>query len=233
MIPPRNFSATVISNEYIAEETRKTVFESLDSEFTFHTGQFVNVKVEPKVMRAYSVASSSAIVPRFELCVKVVENGKGSGYIDRMQVGDIVEFMGPFGHFGRKDVSKNIVLFGTGTGIAPLKAIFDDEKEKGFPVKVHLVYGVRSLEFAAYNEYFTLMAKENKKFSYDLFVSRPPENFSGNAGRITTWLAGQSAEIFQNTEIIMCGNPAMIKEAKTTLLETFALPKEQVIIEAF
>lgn len=233
MIPPRNFSAKVISNEYIATETRKTIFEVSDAEFTFHTGQFVNLKVEPKIMRAYSVASSSHLLPQFELCVKVVENGKGSGYIDRMEPGEMVDFMGPFGHFGRKDTTKDVLLFGTGTGIAPLKAILDDEKEKGFPVKVHLVYGVRSLEFASYDEYFKTMAEQYSAFSYDLYVSRPENGFMGNAGRITDWLSAQSAEDFVNTEIIICGNPAMVKEAKITLLETFALPKEQVIIEAF
>ncbi len=233
MLPPRNFSAVVVSNEYIATETRKTVFEVLDPEFTFHTGQFVNVKVEPKVMRAYSVASSSARLPQFELCVKVVENGKGSGYIDRMQAGDTVEFMGPFGHFGRKDTSKEVLLLGTGTGIAPLKAILDDEKEKGFPVKVQLVFGVRSLEFASYDAYFNQLAKEYENFEYDLYVSRPEEGCTRKTGRITEWIANLSAEMLSNTEIIICGNPAMIKEAKTILLETFALPKEQVIIEAF
>jgi len=232
MTSPQNFSARVISNEYIAKETRKTIFEIQDKSFLFKTGQFVNLKVEPKIMRAYSVASSSSMLPLFELCVKVIENGKGSGYIDRMKEGDIVEFMGPFGHFGRKDYSKKILLLGTGTGIAPLKAILDDEKDKGFQVSVDLVFGVRSLEFASYHSYFKTLASENKNFQYNLCISRNEET-ENYKGRVTDWLKDQSNDFFENREIIICGNPSMIKEAKDILLNKFLISKEQLIIEAF
>lgn len=233
MIPPQSFQAVVVSNEYIAKETRKTIFEVQNTNLTFHTGQFVNLKVEPKVMRAYSVASSSARLPRFELCVKVVENGKGSGYIDRMNEGDVVEFMGPFGHFGRKDTTKKVLLLGTGTGIAPLKAICDDEKEKGFPVPVTLIYGVKSEEFVCYDALLKQYQLEFPQFSYSLWVSQPSESFSGNHGRITQWIQTMDSSYFKDTEILMCGNPAMIKEAKTILMEQKSVPKEDIIFEAF
>jgi len=240
MIKPQPFTATVISNEYIAKETRKTVF-TIGSKFDiqFSTGQFFNIKVPAKnpdekmVMRAYSIASSSSRLPEFELCVKVVENGKGSGYIDKMKAGDKIKMMGPFGHFGKKSEESKTIMIATGTGIAPMKAVCDELSEEHFEYGALLIFGVSQAEYASYDEYFTEMNEEHENFEYKLYVSRPNKNFTGNIGRVTAWLETQDVSDFENTEVLICGNPAMVKEVKKTLIDDFGIEKGDVVVEAY
>ncbi len=240
MIKPQPFTATVLSNEYIAKETRKTVFK-IHSDFNiqFTTGQFFNITVPAKnpdekmVMRAYSIASSSSRLPEFELCVKVVENGRGSGYIDEMQKGDEIKMMGPFGHFGKKDETKKTIMIATGTGIAPMKAICDELSENEFKNAGILIFGVSQHEYASYDEYFSTMSEKYENFEYKLYVSRPKEGFIGNAGRVTAWLENTTASDFKNAEVLICGNPAMVKEVKNILITDREMDKKDVIVEAY
>lgn len=238
-VKPIQFIATVVSNEYTAKETRRTVFEVKDpsSEFTFSTGQFVNLhcpEIEgavPPKPRAYSIASSMRVLPRFELCVKVIENGIGSGYIDSMKEGDEVEFTGPMGHFGRKKIKKNMLLVATGTGIAPMKAIVDEQQEDGFPVPCTLVFGVREECYASYKDYFQELAEEYENFSFFLYISRPEEeSTSGYEGRVTDFF-NENFE-YLGEEVLICGNPAMVKQVRSMLIEQ-GVEKRDIVVEAY
>lgn len=249
MNKPISFTTTVVSNEYTAKQTRKTRFKvdqsNLDSQdissFSFETGQFVNLKVEPKVMRAYSIASSASHLPEFELCVKIVENGKGSTYIENMKKGDRVEFMGPFGHFGKSSDSKKIVMIATGTGIAPMRAICEEEAEKGFPVLTQLIFGVSEEEYASYQEYFQELDALHKNFIFHLYVSRPNASYQTDSvrkiGRVTSWVDEKTSLDFEDTQILICGNPAMVKQVQTLLRDEKGVDKEtrknDIVVEAY
>lgn len=229
---PIKFTAKVLNNEYIAKETRETTFEIIsNNEINFSEGQFFNLIVEDKVMRAYSIASSSNKLPVFSLCVKIIKGGKGSGYIDSMKPNDEVSFMGPFGHFGKKS-DKKTVMIATGTGIAPMKAICEKLTEKEVNKNITLIFGVQSQEYASYNEYFTSISNKMDNFIYKLFVSRPPENYNGNIGRVTKWIETQNLENLNDTEFLLCGNPSMIKESKSLLINK-GVDKENIIVEAY
>lgn len=241
---PLPFAAYVVSTEYIAKETRKTVFEISDTTFTFSTGQFVNIMLRDdtgkNVMRAYSIASSASHLPRFELCVKVLENGLGSGFVDRLKIGDVVNFIGPFGHFGQKFPQKKLMMIATGTGIAPMKAIIDELSEKKFQKKTTLIFGVREEKYAFYREYFEKQDSLYPNFQFSLFISRPSEDFLqtqiAQKGRVTEIFSHQSGfsdEMFVDTEFLICGNPAMVKEVKKRLQEEKHIEKNVICVEAY
>ena len=244
---PSAFSATVVRNEYIAKETRETTFlvDQDNQELTFQAGQFFNIVLntpenpEKKVMRAYSVASSPKILPQFKLCVKVIENGKGlgSGFVDRLKKDESVKFSGPFGHFGKKFPQKKTIMVATGTGIAPMKAIIDELQESNFPTHTTLVFGVREEEHAFYREYFEVLQKEHTRFSFVLFISRPEKNtqFSHTTykGRVTEFFTDKTPENLSNTEFLICGNPAMVKEVRKILHNEKSVDKKNICVEAY
>ncbi len=235
---PISFTATVISQEYIAKETRKTLFEVPQSlNFSYKTGQFVNIVLtnneEKKIMRAYSFASSSSFLPYFELCVKVLENGLGSNFIDQLKIGDTVNFFGPFGHFGQKFPEKKIIMVATGTGIAPMKAIIDELSEKNFPTKTTLVFGVREEEYAFHRKYFESLDTDFQNFKFFLYVSRPSLHFSGKNGRVTNFFKEKTPEFFLDTEVLICGNPAMVKEVREILKDEKRVEKNNICVEVY
>jgi len=248
---PVTFFATVVENTYIAKETRETTFLLSDSDELgvpensdfFKSGQFFNVVIEDSsVMRAYSIASSPKILPEFKLCVKVLykdsgEKGLGSGFIDGLEKGQRVKFSGPFGHFGRKFPAKKCIMVATGTGIAPMKAIIDEVSEDDFPTTTTLVFGVREEEYAFYRENFEALEKKHRNFSFFLYISRPEQDtvFSEQVkkGRVTEFFTPLSPEFFLDTEIIICGNPAMVKEVRKILKNEKSVDKKNICVEAY
>ncbi len=257
----KTFFAEVIENTVIAKDTHHITFR-VDDDVTFVSGQFVNLKLPnpdttssiPFVMRGYSLASSPKTLPEFTLCVKVVKyfdidpetgenigsekRGIGSGFLGNVRTGDRVEFVGPFGHFMKKHTEKNTVLCATGTGIAPMRAICEDLAEDGFVTKTKLLYGVSHSEFLCYHDYFQALAEKYKNFEYIVFISRETqENIQslGNAisGRITKGVEALSIDECTNTDFLLCGNPAMVKEVRKLLREEKKVEKSDIVTEQY
>ncbi|HID91871.1 TPA: FAD-dependent oxidoreductase, partial [Candidatus Peregrinibacteria bacterium] len=189
------FFADVVRNEIIAYDTNHITF-SANLDLQFSAGQFFNLKLQNPdktskiqfILRGYSVASSPQKLPIFELCVKIVKyfeknehtgenigeekKGIGSGFLEKLKKGDRVEFLGPFGHFTKKNKAKKTVMLATGTGIAPMRAICEELSEEGFVTKTVLLYGVSNAKFACYSSFFQNLANLHKNFEYVLFISR-------------------------------------------------------------
>ena len=168
------FEATVASTDPITpegahEEVRQIVLNVPSASFVYVEGQSIGVLAPPPYefgndhhMRLYSIASTRkgekgggteiAICVRRCFYIDEVSGerypGKCSNYLCDARVGDEVQITGPYGrHFVvPRDSTANLLMVGTGTGIAPfrafLKHIFEEESEwKG---KVRLFYGAQS-----------------------------------------------------------------------------------------
>ena len=227
------YSATVIQNEYIAKETRGLKLTVHDANFSFSAGQFLSLKIQEKIFRAYSIASSPSRLPELSLCVKILPDGTGSQYIDALSKGDEIIFRGPFGHFGSKQPQKKTLCIATGTGIAPMRAIFETQvnaPQKG--KNIGLLFGVREEEYASYLEDFQKAEREHLSFSFTLCVSRPKSEGNFFTGRVTDFLLQQPKEFFTEKEVLLCGNPPMVKEVTQILLEK-GVEKENIVAESF
>ena len=123
---------------------------------------FAKAVVDGKmVMRAYTPVSSDDDLGHFTLCVKVYfadvhpkfpDGGKMSQYMEKMQIGDMLNVKGPLGHFeykgrgnftvkGKDKHASKIGLICGGTGLTPayqvIQAIYRDPEDK---TEVHLLY---------------------------------------------------------------------------------------------
>lgn len=94
------------------------------------------------ISRQYTPVSSTESHGFFDVLIKVYSNGKMSSYIRSWQVGDMVEWRGPFGRFSyRPNKFRRIGMLAAGTGIAPMlqviQGILANEDDETF---IHLVY---------------------------------------------------------------------------------------------
>lgn len=70
------------------------------------------------VKRAYSLLTSDADQVRFQIAVKRLPNGPGSGFVHEIEAGTVVSFSGPWGKFFPQDGSAGATLIlATDTGI--------------------------------------------------------------------------------------------------------------------
>ncbi|MCA9459989.1 MAG: hypothetical protein KC550_05570, partial [Nanoarchaeota archaeon] len=147
--------------------------------------------------------------------------------------GDLVHIMGPLGIFNleKSNPEKKLVFIGTGTGIAPLRAMIKEELEKQANLEkaenieneaiinnreIMLIFGVRHENEILYKDEFEALEKSNPNFKYLEIVSRANEKWVGRTGHVQDNF--ESIDPL-NSEIYMCGLPQMIEGAKKKLLE--------------
>ena len=218
LVEKRQLTHDVIELVYISEPS-----------FTFAPGQFISIFVPGKgpggrdLRRAYSISSAPELThsgkPAFELCVKIVEDGPGTDFLNSMQIGDTMKGMAPYGDFIFKTHhQKHVVFVATGTGIAPFKAmVFSKVFAESKPITTTLLFGARNEKDLVYTDSL------NEHLGPDYFVqalSRPEGNWPGFKGRVTDWLRQNLETIkWSETEFYLCGNGAMIDEVKKILTE--------------
>jgi len=202
-----DFKAKLVSVKELTHDVRMYMFER-PAGFSFKPGQFVMLQVE-EVARAYSIASSPLELENFVLIVKLIEGGRGSEYLRAAKAQDEISFKGPFGHFYLdEDSERDVVLIGTGTGLAPLYSILQYLLESGSEREIKLFFGVRHEEDVFLREEFEDLSQKHENFSFKIILSRPK---SGEKGYVTDLIKEENIE---NSEAYICGGKAMVDDVK-------------------
>lgn len=227
-------------NKVILRERRNLTEDVIELEFqgdpgfVAEAGQFITFKVTDKVppcFRAYSLASKP-VEGKFDLCVKVVEGGRASNWLNDLEIGAELEFLGPSGKFIFQPGVKNHLFVATGTGIAPFKAMLGELILKHPQEKFTLLFGVRHMSDAFYSEYFEKLANSCDNFKFILTLSRPEnEEWQGSKGRVTQALPGLGL-VAADTDVYICGLKVMIEEV-VGQLKTIGFSEEQIHFEKY
>ena len=146
----QRFQATVVSSERITPEesdveVRELTLDIQEPDFELHLGQSVGV-ISPGTkefgqkhhFRLYSVADlperGASGLPRIKIAVRRVSYvdkysgeqypGVSSNYLCDLSAGDSITMAGPYGLAFEvpEEMDANLILIGTGTGIAPFRA---------------------------------------------------------------------------------------------------------------
>jgi ferredoxin-NADP reductase len=223
---PLTVAARLIEKKTLTRDVIEFLFEAEPS-FHFQPGQFISIVIPGAgpggrdLRRAYSIASSPELSRNgksvFELCVKLVEGGPGTTYLNSLKIGEAMTGMAPFGDFVFKAKPGRHALFiSTGTGLAPFRSmalsrIFSENR----PESTRILFGARDEGDLLYTEeLLTALGSGNLIQA----LSRSQSNWCGFKGRVTDWLRENATTIdWANTEFYLCGNGAMIDEAKQIL----------------
>ncbi|MGH0037921.1 MAG: ferredoxin-NADP reductase [Myxococcota bacterium] len=168
------FTATVVSSQRITseaspDEVRELVLEIDRPEFSFRVGQSIGVLApgarefgQEHHFRLYSVADlperGPSGRPRIEICVRRCHyideysgeefKGVASNFLCDLQPGDQFLVTGPFGlpFEVPEDDDANLILIGSGTGIAPFRALVKHlyANAPDWQGRIWLFYGARS-----------------------------------------------------------------------------------------
>ena len=259
--PKTPFEGTVLENYSLLKEgaigrVQHITFnlDGGDPQLKYVEGQSIGIipagqdaKGKPHKIRLYSIASTRH-GDNFEdktvsLCVRQLQyekdgetiNGVCSSYLCDVPVGSKVKITGPIGKemLLPEEEDSNIIMFATGTGIAPMRAylrkMFEQtEREKNkwnFKGKAWLFMGAPKSANLLYDEDFERyksMFPEN--FTYTKAISREQQNPKGGRMYIQDRVLENAEEIFAlienpKTHIYLCGLKGMepgIDEAMTT-----------------
>ncbi len=210
--------AKLISKKPLTNDTIELSFEVLN-DFEYLAGQFINIKIDDDkgfpCFRAYSISGFENGI--MELCVKIIENGRGSTFMNGLKEGDEILFIGPTGKFTFAGEEK-AVFIATGSGIAPIKAIISEEIKKKNQ-NITLLFGLRYEEDIYYKEFFDQLAKNHTNFRFLITLSKPGNDWKGEKGRVTAFLNENSLPYLLSAGFYICGNPEMVQESEKILHE--------------
>lgn len=207
----------------------------------FRAGQFLQFKIphENKVLeRHYSLATAPSADGKLVFTVRHmpaphsgVPAGVGSGFLCRLQPGDQVEAIGPFGDFLLSEVTERQQVFiGGGAGIAPLRALLQAEKRAPQTRPCTFFYGARNGKELCYADEF---AADDSVQYVPVLSDAVAEDWKGRTGFVHTvaeeWLRQQD---LANLDVYVCGPPAML-QATMEMLADLGVPRNQIKFDDF
>jgi ferredoxin--NADP+ reductase len=197
----------------------------------FTAGQFVKIGLEEAngqvLSRPYSLVNSPG-TKHLEIIAVPVAEGSLSPQLHTLAKGDTLKVMSPATGFltiNEVPASKNLFMLATGTGVGPFISIIQDEEVWQKYENIILVYGARKIEDLAYLSTIQALARKHPfRFRFVPVTSR--EFYSeGLHGRIPSLIQQHAIqqkcgfEISpENSQVMLCGNPDMIKDANIELL---------------
>jgi len=197
----------------------------------FEAGQFVRIALDvdgKRVARAFSFVNPPEN-PVLEFYGIVVPEGPLSPRLARLERGDTLYIApNPAGFLVLSEVpeAETLWLVSTGTGIAPFLSIL----KTGTPWRryrnVVLVHAVRHARELVYRDLISeIRHAQHNVFQYVTFVSREPAPGS-LAGRVPAAMRDGRLEAAaglrldeRSSQVILCGNPDMLKDASAALAE--------------
>ncbi len=209
----------------IIEETpsiKTFVFET-EREFSFSTGQFVELTY-PGVGEAPFTPSSSPL-RKDEFEVTIMKVGRVTGLFHDAKEGDVLGVRGPYGKGYPVDNFRNreILIVGGGVGLAPLRSlIFTLFSSLSDFKKIVICYGARTPLDIVYKYQINDWAK-HRNVQLRLTVDKGDSNWKGNVGVVTTILDNLPLKVKEAVGIV-CGPPIMMKFTTLKLLELGFLP---------
>lgn len=201
----------------------------------FLSGQYVSLKVDDVGhRRSYSICSTPDIDHGFELLVDVAPQGLGVQYLESLQFGQEIQLLAPMGVFVMEEdpAEQSVVFIGTGSGIAPLRAMILDQlinKQDARPMVLH--WGVRHEKDWFWLLEFEELSDKFPNFSFHPVLSQPEtDQWTLCKGRVTDCLLNHEHPAAAGYYI--CGNEKMLADV-VALLEKKGINDTHIHHEKF
>ena len=250
--PKSPYEGTCLSNDELVKEggigtVKHLKFDLSEGDLYYLEGQSIGIipdgtddSGKPHKIRLYSIASTQhgddVDDKTVSLCVRQLEykdpetgetvQGVCSTFLCNLDVGQKVKITGPVGKemLLADDPEANIVMMGTGTGIAPFRAylwrMFKDREREANPDyqfngKAWLIFGIPTSENILYKEELEEMqAKYPDNFEITYAISREQKNVEGGRMYIQHRVAENAEKLWkmvqdEKTYVYICGLKGM------------------------
>jgi phenol hydroxylase P5 protein len=155
------------------------------ADFRFEAGQWITVPFGPKIVRAYSMASSPTRPRLLTLGVDVSPGGLGSRWARGLAAGERVEFKGPSGGFTFTRADPRRPLFvAEEIGIVPIRSMLAALYETGHGRPTTLIFWGRDPSWLVYDADFRWLARRHPGFAYFPAAREAPAGWRGDRGEV-------------------------------------------------
>lgn len=182
----------------------------------YFAGQFVKLRRADGLIRSYSIANSRQDGAVLSFHIRRLNGGRFSEWVHRdLAVGDSIGISEPQGlcYYLPGDSAQNLLLIGTGSGLAPLAGIIKEALQQQHNGNIHLFHGSRDVDGLYWIEEMQDLARQYPQFQYTPCVSRGsrPEGVAG--GRAHD-VAMSMLDSLKGWRVYLCGHPDMVHQSK-------------------
>jgi NAD(P)H-flavin reductase len=224
---PRVALITDIRQETPDIRTVSFVFRDRTMPFNFVPGQFIEVSIFGTGEVPLGIASSPTRPDVIEISVKRM--GTVTNEIHKLTPGDTIGVRGPYGNGWPVEFlyGKDILVIGGGIGLSPLRSLIDYMLDMRHQFgKLKILYGARTQNDLVYKRLLKEWEHARDTHVYATVDIGTP-GWTGNVGVVTSLFADANITI-ENTVVITCGPPIMIKFV-TMALETMGFADTDII----
>ena len=202
----------------------KTFTMEPEEEFSFKTGEFIQLAVDGYGEAPFTPSSSPYVKEKIE--VTIMKAGYLTDKMHHFKGGEILGIRGPYGRGYPVETFYNqeVIILGGGCGLAPIRSLLYtliEQKEKF--QKVILCYGSRTPRDCIYKPMFGDLNRIEHFESYRS-VDVADESWEGHVGVVTSLLDKIKFNL-ENSVVVVCGPPVMMKFGTFKLLELGFEPK--------
>jgi CDP-4-dehydro-6-deoxyglucose reductase len=204
--------------------------------FAYHAGQYIEVLLKDGARRSYSMANAPHTGPGLELHLRHMPGGKFTDHVfGTMKEKEILRAEGPYGSFFlREDSSKPIVLLGSGTGFAPLKAVLEHMRHIKSDRPVTLYWGGRRPSDLYMDAWVKEFALTMPNFRYVPVISEAQvqDAWTGRTGFVHLAVLQDQPDL-SAYQVYACGAPIVVESAKKDFCAKAGLPEDEFYADAF
>ena len=206
--------------------TIKSFVVKPESEFTFATGQFVELALPGKGEAPFTPSSSPSEKKQME--ISIMKAGEVTELLHQCKKGQKVGLRGPYGKGYPIDdfAGKEVYIVGGGVGLAPIRQLFLTLVERISDFKsVVCRFGAKTPDDFIYKD--TLFGSWQKidGVQIKLTVDEANGQWKDNVGVVTTILEEDDVNI-KNAVAVVCGPPIMMRFVTQKLLGFGFKPKQ-------
>jgi CDP-4-dehydro-6-deoxyglucose reductase len=187
--------------------------------FAYRAGQFVSLVRGDGLTRSYSLASLPDRDEFLELHVRELPEGRMSRWIAReLRIGEPLRIRGPAGEcfYSPGDPGRELLLAGTGTGLAPLYAIARDALHAGHSGPIHLIHGAVSAEGLYLIEELRALERRHANFFYTRCLLRGEPGDGVVIGALPR-VVKERFPAPKSLRSYLCGDPGLVHELRRAL----------------
>lgn len=184
--------------------------------FDYRAGQFISVFKDEDTSRCYSLASVPSLDDELFLNVRKIPGGLVSGWFaSELKTGDTLTISEATGDcfYVPGNAEQDILLIGTGSGLAPLYGIVRDALLNGHTGQIRLYHGNYNSAGFYLAEELRKIERAHPNFRYVPCVSEANGDDSYAQGMVLDIALRDNPDL-KGWRVFLCGNPNMVTAAK-------------------
>jgi NAD(P)H-flavin reductase len=201
--------------------------------FRWAAGQYLVVLGAggPNLDLPYSIASAYDPERPGELEIVAAVHA-GADAIDALELGAKLEAEGPAGAFTwQAQPSPAALLVGVGTGIAPLRAMIQEQLARDTETRLLLLAGHRAPEDVLFHDELVQLAAAEPRFQFVPTLSGDSADWPGQRGRVQTQLT-HAVRSLGPLDAYVCGRLDMVNDV-VHALQMLGVPEARIRSEGY